>query len=79
MMLQNFNGLEVSVHPTNDSNQWYMTIEETARGYGVTRLCIMNHLARHANEIRDGVERSTVTVCDSRSKGGATLTQFMAV
>ncbi len=56
-MLQNFNGLELTVQETQDSRQWYMTVEEVAKGYGVVRSTIMTHLKDHADELRDGIER----------------------
>jgi len=51
----NFNGLE----------QWYMTVEEVAKGYGVAKSTIMTHLSDHSDEIREGVERGGVGITDS--------------
>jgi prophage antirepressor-like protein len=64
-----FQDLSVSVYPTNDSRQWYMTVEQTAEAYGVSRTAIMNHLVRHADELRQGVEAG-VTNSDIRSDNG---------
>lgn len=56
-MQQNFNGLEVTVHKTRDNKQWYMTVEEVAKGYGVTIDTVHKHISRHNDEIRDDIEK----------------------
>jgi prophage antirepressor-like protein len=52
-----FQDLSVSVYPTNDSRQWYMTVEQTAEAYGRNRTAIMEHLRMHSDELREGIER----------------------
>ena len=52
-----FNEVELEVTPTGDHRQWFMTADEVARGYGVARNTVMTHLAQHATELRDGIER----------------------
>ena len=68
-MLQKFNNTEIAVHATNDIKQWYMTVEEVAKGYGVTRNCIMNHLREHSDEIREEVEVAGVSIPYTSSNG----------
>lgn len=53
--------------PTGDSKQWYMTVEDVAQGYGVDRTAVMQHLNRHADELRDGIEKG---VTNSDTLGG---------
>lgn len=56
-MNQQFNGLNLNVHETNDSRQWYMTVEEVAQGYGVSAITVRRHLQEHGDEIREGIEK----------------------
>jgi len=65
--MQQFNELNLNVMPTNDHRHWYLTVEEVAQGYGVTRNCVMNHLREHAEEIRDGIEKG---VSNTDTPGG---------
>lgn len=69
MLTQNFNGTELAVYATNCNKRWYITVEEAAKGYGVTRSCIMNHLKEHSDDIRYGIEVSAVSIADTSSKG----------
>lgn len=64
-MKHQFNGIVVNVHETHDARQWYMTIEEVAKGYGVAESTIKTHLRDHADEIRSGIERGEVGITDS--------------
>jgi prophage antirepressor-like protein len=59
-----FNGQALSVTPTEDHRQWYMTVDEVAQGYGVGRNTIMMHLKNHADELRDGIEKG-VNIVDT--------------
>lgn len=68
-MTQNFNGLEIIVHETNDSKQWYMTVEEVAKGYGVADVTIRRHLQEHSDELREGVEKAVVQNMNTSSNG----------
>ena len=68
MMLQKFNDIVIAVQETNNEKHWYMTVEEAAKGYGVSRECIMNHLSRHQDEIRPGIEKG---VTNSDTPGGS--------
>jgi prophage antirepressor-like protein len=52
-----FEGNEVVVHPTGDTKQWFMTVEEVAAAYTVNRVTIMRHLNEHADELREGIEK----------------------
>lgn len=52
MQFENLNIIQ-----TNDSKQWYMTVDQVALGYGVSDVTIRRHLQEHADEIREGVER----------------------
>jgi prophage antirepressor-like protein len=63
-MKQMFDGQEFEVIPTHDPRQWYMAINEVATAYGVTEGAIYNHLSRHADELRDGIEKG-VTICET--------------
>jgi prophage antirepressor-like protein len=78
-MQHQFNELQLTVHETRDNKQWYMTVEEVAKGYGVAPSTIRTHLKDHADEIREGVERSAVGITNTRSKGGATQTREQTV
>ena len=68
-MNQQFNGLNLNVHETNDSRQWYMTVEEVAQGYGVSPVTVRRHLQEHSDEIRIGVE-ADVQNMNTRSENG---------
>lgn len=68
-MNQQFNDLSLTVHETHDSRQWYMTVEEVAKGYGVGRTTVMMHLQKHLDEIRQGIEAG-VSIIDTRSANG---------
>jgi len=65
----NFNGLEVAVHETKDSKQWYMTVEEVAKGYGVSPITIRRHIQEHSDEIRYGNEIAAVQSMNTSSNG----------
>lgn len=62
MSKKEFNGIEVEVRETSDSKQWFMTVEEVAKGYGVVRNTIMMHLKDHADELRDGIEKGVSNI-----------------
>jgi prophage antirepressor-like protein len=57
-----FNDKTIDVHPTQDARQWFMTVEEVARAYGVERHVILNALRRHSDELREEHEKG-VTNC----------------
>ena len=57
-----FNDTTLEVHPTQDDKQWFMTVEEVARAYGVGNRAIRQTLERHAEEIRYGIERGEQVV-----------------
>jgi prophage antirepressor-like protein len=61
-MEKEFNGVTLSVIETGDNRQWSMTVEEAAKGYGVTSKTVRNHISNHCDEIRDGIERGTQTL-----------------
>ncbi len=73
-MNHQFNGLSINVHETHDSRQWYMTVDEVAKGYGVGRTTVMMHLQRHPDEIRDGIEKG---VTNSDTLGGPQQTTVL--
>jgi hypothetical protein len=52
-----FQDISIEVTPANDHRRWYMTVEDVAVAYGRDRSTIMNHMANHADELRDGIER----------------------
>lgn len=56
-MQVSFNNQQYEVVPTHDPRQWYMTIDEVAKAYGVQPVSIHSHLQRHEDELRDGVEK----------------------
>jgi prophage antirepressor-like protein len=60
-----FAGTNLEVVHTQDAKQWYMTVEDVARAYGVERTAIMNVITRHRDEIREDLEIDAVTICDT--------------
>lgn len=58
----------LNVVKTNDEKKWFMTVEDVASGYGVTRNCIMNHLREHSDEFRPELEKG---VSDTDTPGGS--------
>jgi hypothetical protein len=54
--------VDLPIAIVDGERQWSMTVEDVARGYGVDRTAIVKILTRHADEIRDGIERG-VTIC----------------
>jgi prophage antirepressor-like protein len=68
-----FSDIMLKVHPTSDTKQWYMTVEEVAKAYGVDRTNIVHHFKKHSEELREGIERGVRSV---HTPGGA---QNMAV
>jgi prophage antirepressor-like protein len=56
-MIQDFNGIQIDVTPTHNDKQWFMTVEEVAKGYGASPVTIRRHLSEHDDEIREGIER----------------------
>jgi prophage antirepressor-like protein len=63
--LIDFAGTNLEVAHTGDAKQWFMTVEDVARAYGVERAAIMNAISRHRDEIREKLEIDGVTKCDS--------------
>ena len=59
-MLVQFGSEQYEVVPTHDLRQWYMTVLEVARAYGVDRTTISYHLREHAAELRDGIEVGSI-------------------
>lgn len=59
-----FNDTTLEVHTTRDEKQWYMTVEEVARAYGVERQSILWHLNKRQDEIRAGIEKG-VSITDT--------------
>lgn len=51
-----FSGIDLEVTPTGDERQWYTTVEEAARAFGVARDSIKMNLSKHQDEIRHGIE-----------------------
>lgn len=64
-----FENMSLSVYPTNDNRQWYMTVEQVAEAYGRSRTVVMDHLRNHDDEIRRGIE-ADVGIFDIRSENG---------
>lgn len=46
-----FQNVSCNVYPTNDTRQWFMTLQEVADGYGVGDTTIHNHIHRHKDEL----------------------------
>lgn len=51
-----FSGIDLEVTPTGDERQWYTTVEEAARAFGVARDSIKMNLSKHQDEIRHGID-----------------------
>jgi prophage antirepressor-like protein len=56
-MKKQFEGVELDVTETGDGRQWSMTVEEAAKGYGVSAVTVRRHLQNHSDEIRLGTEK----------------------
>ena len=64
-----FENVQLEVKETHDAKQWYLTVEEVARGYGVTTDLIHKHLQRRGDEIREGFEKAVWTNSPTSSNG----------
>lgn len=57
-----FAGSNLTVHTVSDPKRWFMTVEEVAKAYGVTKDAIFKSLDRHKDELREGLERCRQSV-----------------
>jgi len=56
---------ELQVTNVSDERRWYMTVDQVAKGYGVARTTVMTHLKDHEDELRNGIEISSVGITDT--------------
>jgi prophage antirepressor-like protein len=60
-----FEDVTCSVYPTNDSRQWFMTLQEVAEGYGVRKQTVHTHLEDHRDELGEYVLNKGVGITDT--------------
>ena len=63
-----FEDIQLEVRETGDAKQWYLTVEEVAQGYAVSRSTVDMHLSRHSDELREGIEIGRITISDSTER-----------